>query len=248
MARKIQYGKGDRSDDEDLNNQLSSQVNDTKKDGTNTMTSLENEKSKRKRKLKETLIEQHKEKITRKKKKRLDKYIEHQLKREEKEILLKKLEETRIDTSILRSAKLIGTGDRKTKKEKIIEALELERLGKSTDESKALLYEEREVKTWSDLLDSNETTQSGKKENKYIDTTGHSSGDESNDDGNEEFKSTATGGSGFIDYRPAQPFSGMGTGFGFGNVEKAKSKKKKKNYSWRTKIELEEKKSKADED
>ena len=247
MARKIQYGKGDRSDDEDLNNQLSSQVNDIKKDGTNTMTSLENEKSKRKRKLKETLIEQHKEKITRKKKKRLDKYIEHQLKREEKEILLKKLEETRIDTSILRSAKLIGTGDRKTKKEKIIEALELERLGKSTDESKALLYEEREVKTWSDLLDSNETTQSGKKENKYIDTTGHSSGDESNDDGNEEFKSTATGGSGFIDYRPAQPFSGMGTGFGFGNVEKAKSKKKKKNYSWRTKIELEEKKSKDDE-
>mgnify|MGYP004705450255 FL=1 len=236
MAKKSFYGKAGASlsDNEDQENNSSQQnvsENNIINNETNTMTSLENEKSKRKRRIKEELLEQHKEKISRKKKKRLDKYIEHQLKREEKEILFKKLEETRIDTSMLRSAKLIGTGDRKTKKEKIIEAMELERLGKGNDETKALLYEEREVKNWSDLLEDNKPSEK----------------DEVSDDEN-EFKSTSAASGGFIDYRLAKPFSGMGTGFGFGDIEKVKPKKKKKNYSWRTKIEQDEKKDKQQED
>lgn len=248
MAKKNFYGKaGNKFSEETENVEIKNENinNDTSvsDNGENsTMTGIENEKNKRKRKLKEQLLEQHKEKLSRQKKKRLDKYIEHQLKREEKEILFKKLEETRIDTSILKSAKLIGTGDKKTKKEKIIEAMELERLGKSTPETKALLYEERQVKNWNDLLEEEEP--SNVKENKIDNDNGGSSSEET-----EVFKSTSTTGSGFIDYRPAQPFSGMGTGFGFSNIEKvAPKKKKKKNYSWRTKIEADDKQNKKDED
>ncbi|KGK35552.1 hypothetical protein JL09_g5298, partial [Pichia kudriavzevii] len=227
MAKKVHYGKagGQFVDEFEPNGTPEGVIEDVID---NSMASIENEKSKRKRKLKEKLIEEHKEKITRKKKKRLDKYIEHQMKREEKEILLKKLEETKIDTSILKSAKLIGSGDRKTKKEKIIEAMELERLGKSTDETKELLYEQREVKNWSDLLQEDQNIEG--------------------EPANEEFKSTSTTSSGFIDFRPAQPFSGMGTGFGFSNIEKVVKKKKKKNYSWRNKIEEETSKRKTEED
>ena len=227
MAKKVHYGKagGQFVDEVEPNGTPEGVIEDVID---NSMASIENEKSKRKRKLKEKLIEEHKEKITRKKKKRLDKYIEHQMKREEKEILLKKLEETKIDTSILKSAKLIGSGDRKTKKEKIIEAMELERLGKSTDETKELLYEQREVKNWSDLLQEDQNIEG--------------------EPANEEFKSTSTTSSGFIDFRPAQPFSGMGTGFGFSNIEKVVKKKKKKNYSWRNKIEEETSKRKTEED
>lgn len=208
---------------------------DPKSQDNNTMSGIEREKNSRKRKLKEKLLEQHKEKLSRQKKKRLDKYIEHQLKREEKEILFKKLEQTRIDTSILRSAKLIGTGDRKTKREKIIEALELERHGKSTAESKELLYEERKVKNWRSIFDDDddEPAIAGKQP----------------EEENEVFKNTSETSSGFIDYRPAQPFTGMGTGFGFNNIEKtAPKKKKKKSYSWRDRIEADEKKTKDDED
>lgn len=240
MVRKF-YGKaGNKLSEQDDENKLKDNstdyLSDTKKEmenynvKDNSMDGLEKEKSRRKRKLKEELLEQHKEKLSRQKKKRLDKYIEHQLKREEKEILLKKLEETRIDTSILKSAKLIGTGDKKTKKEKIVEAMELERLGKSTDETRSLLFEERQVKRWDQLLEEDKNEETSKK----TDTAE-----------SESFKSTSDVSSGFIDYRPAKPFSGMGTGFGFGDIEKVKSKRKKKNYSWRNRVEEEEKKNKS---
>ncbi|TID28056.1 hypothetical protein CANINC_002737 [Pichia inconspicua] len=242
MAKKNFYGKANLSELDSLN-EVENQLTETNQidnilnpHNTNAVSGIEKEKSSRKRKLKEKLLEQHKEKLTRQKKKRLDKYIEHQLKREEKEILLKKLEETRIDTSILRSAKLIGTGDKKTKKERIIEALELERNGKGTKETHELLYEERKVKNWKDILDEDVAAEAEKKEENDIDTE-------------EEFKSTSGASSGFIDYRPVQPFTGMGTGFGFSNIEKSiPKKKKKKNYSWRAKIEADERKSKNEED
>ncbi|KAG7724277.1 hypothetical protein KL948_005331 [Ogataea haglerorum] len=114
------------------------------------MAMLEREKSKRKRKLKESLLEQHKEKLSRQKKKRLDKYIEHQMKREEKEILLQKLSETRIDSSVLKSAKLIGTGTHQTKRERFLEALEQEIQGKGDKETQDILYEQRTIKNWDD--------------------------------------------------------------------------------------------------
>lgn len=242
MAKKNFYGKADfskldSSNEEENqqaeNDQINNILNPT---NINAVSGIEKEKNSRKRKLKEKLLEQHKEKLSRQKKKRLDKYIEHQLKREEKEILLKKLEETRIDTSILRSAKLIGTGDKKTKKEKIIEALELERNGKGTKETQDLLYEERKIKNWKDILDDDNDEEIKEKNNET-----------SNSD--DEFKSTSVASSGFIDYRPVQPFTGMGTGFGFSNIEKSvPKKKKKKNYSWRAKIEADEKKAKDEED
>lgn len=240
MARKF-YGKaGDKLSIDSNEEQPENENNYVEKsengnNNSNTMDGIEQEKSKRKRKLKEELLEKHKEKLSRQKRKRMDKYIEHQLKREEKEILLKKLEETRIDTSILRSAKLIGTGDKKTKKEKIIEAMELERLGKSNNETRALLYEERQVKSWDQLLKDDDNNNKEREE-------------KSKESADEEFKNTSVSSSGFIDYRPAKPFSGMGTGFGFGNIEKTKPKKKKKNYSWRSKIEEDEKKKKNKED
>ncbi|GAV26898.1 hypothetical protein PMKS-000359 [Pichia membranifaciens] len=239
MARKF-YGKAGNELAKNLSEKEqekddASYLNEEADEKTNrsTMNGLEQEKTKRKRKLKEELMEQHKEKLSRQKKKRLDKYIEHQLKREEKEILFKKLEETRIDTSILKSAKLIGSGDKKTKKEKIAEAMELERLGKSTDQSRSLLYEEREIKSWDQLLEEDKAEEPLQKE-------GPAAG--------ETFASTLKSSSGFIDYRPAKPFSGMGTGFGFGNIEKVKSKKKKKGYSWRNKLEEEQNRSKSLED
>ena len=239
MAKKF-YGKAGNElaknfDEKEQENDDTSYINKDAVENTNqnTINGLEQEKSKRKRKLKEELLEQHKEKLTRQKKKRLDKYIEHQLKREEKEILFKKLEETRIDTSILRSAKLIGSGDRKTKKEKIVEAMELERLGKSTDQSRSLLYEEREIKSWDQLLEDDKAEEPLK---------------EADPVNGENFASTSTVSSGFIDYRPAKPFSGMGTGFGFGNIEKMKSKKKKKGYTWRNKLAEEENKRQSLED
>lgn len=113
------------------------------------------EKNKRKRRMKEQLREQHKEKVSRQKQKRLDKYIEHQLRREEREILMQKLQETQIDSSLLKSAKLLGTG-RETKREKLTKAMNLERAGKATDETRDLLYEKREVKKWDDAADEEE--------------------------------------------------------------------------------------------
>ncbi|KAG7887048.1 hypothetical protein KL936_004569 [Ogataea polymorpha] len=109
---------------------------------------LEREKVKRKRKLKESLLEQHKEKLSKQKKKRLDKYIEHQMKREEREILLQKLSQTRIDSSVLKSAKLIGTGTHQTKRELFLEALEKESKGNGDKDSQEILFEQRMAKEW----------------------------------------------------------------------------------------------------
>lgn len=211
-----------------------------------TMEVIEKEKSKKKRKLKEMMMEQRIEKMNKQKKKRLDKYIEHQMKREEKEILFQKLKETRIDTSILRSSKLLGVGDKKTKREKIVEAMEQERKGNGNEYTRGLLYEERKVK---------EMGSEDEKAAKY-DEDDDGSGSDLFESDEDEFKDTGDVGTGFIDYRPATPVTGSGgdittsTGFGLGfaNVQTAKKKNKAKNYSWRQKVEQEEKKKFEDED
>ncbi|ODV85815.1 hypothetical protein CANARDRAFT_232743 [[Candida] arabinofermentans NRRL YB-2248] len=233
MGKRSFYGKAEQGPTDNIIDESNTQddVSSTNKSSDGLTTAMtDQEKNKRKRKMKETLLKNHQEKASRQKRKRMDKYIEHQLKREEKEILFKKLEETRIDSSMLKSAKLLGTGSTKTKREQFLEALELEKQGKGTDETKEILYEERTIKKWDDS--DNEDFPSGQAENE------------------EEFKSTDDVGSGFIDYRPAQPFTGIGTGFGFGNIAKVEKKVKRvtKNYSWRAKIEAEEKKKSKTED
>ncbi|KAA8912256.1 hypothetical protein TRICI_003536 [Trichomonascus ciferrii] len=49
---------------------------------------------------------------------------------------------------MLKSMKTLGSGTNQTKRERIEEALALERAGKADEETKQLLYEEREVKDW----------------------------------------------------------------------------------------------------
>lgn len=147
MARKHFYGKA--SGNEEVVEDVAPEKDPDHSSGLQVMTGEEH--SNRKRRLKEQLREQHKEKLSKQKKKRLNKYIEHQLEREERQILMKKLQETKIDTSILKSAKLIGTG-KETKREQLTEALEKEKAGKGTKETHELLYEPRHVKSWEDEL------------------------------------------------------------------------------------------------
>ncbi|VEU22417.1 DEKNAAC103427 [Brettanomyces naardenensis] len=229
MARKNFYGKG---------GSRVSKVEEEEKSGGNEEVGgtgkglkkaiSDDDRNTRKRRLKDELREQHNKKISGQKKKRLNKYIEHQIKREEKEILLKKLEETRIDSSILKSAKLIGTG-KQTKREKFQEAIELERKGKITDETKELLYEEREVKSWEDEIKSD------------------------GEDEEEQFRSTDDTRSSFINHMPlktinASKQSSRITGFGFSNIPKVAKKKKKSKYTWRARVEAEKEKAKKDEE
>ncbi|KAH3668552.1 hypothetical protein OGAPHI_002306 [Ogataea philodendri] len=187
-------------------------------DGTRSGPMTENEKSKRKRKMKEVLLEQHKDKISRQKKKRLDKYIEHQLKREEKELLLRKLGETRIDSSILKSAKLIGTGSQKTRRELFLDALEKEKQGKGNEETASILYEERTVAKWDD--EDKEEPKPTQKSSTETDT---------------QFKQPQS-------YIPISQDS-SGFQFGFSNIKKVQKRAKPSGYSWKTKLELDAKES-----
>lgn len=180
------------------------------------------EKDERKRKLTETLYSENAKeaKLSRAKKKRLDKYIDHQIKREEKKVLLEKLAETRVDTKALAPSKLLGTG-KQTRREEIVEALDLEKQGLASDRTRNILYEEREVKEWES--DSEPVTK-------------------------EEEEAEESSASTFVDFRP-QKLGGTGSGFGFGDLPKIEKKPAKKKYTWRLALEREEKKrSKIEED
>ncbi|KAI5957492.1 ECM16 [Candida theae] len=188
----------------------------------------EEERLARKRALEENLYTQNSkdEKLSKAKKKRLDKYIEHQLKREEKKELLRKLEETKMDTSKLSALKDLGKG-RLTKREQMVEALELEKQGRGDENTRETLYEERVVKDFSE--------------------------DESaEEEGTEERSSslnTSTPSSTFLDNRPSK-FGGAGMGFGFKNVPviKRDTEVAKKKYSWRKRVQDEDKKRQKQED
>lgn len=234
MAKKNSYGKAHNEDERNDN------IIPENRDASGNLAPMSDEqKQNSKRKLKDVIANQHKEKLSRQKKKRLDKYIEHQLKREEKAILFKKLEETRIDSSILKSAKLIGTG-RQTKREEFVEALHLEKQGRGDDRTKDILYEERTVKNWDDSSDEEFKDYRENLKQKPVEEKN----DDASDDEDETHPSTQS--EGFIDYRPTQ---GLSMGFGFQNlVKKEKKTKPSKSYSWRAKVEIQDEKRKNEED
>ncbi|EJS44236.1 ecm16p [Saccharomyces arboricola H-6] len=201
----------------------------------------EEEKKLKKRKLQE-LFTPKESKVSRLKKKRLDKFIEHQLKREERKTIIDKLQDYKIDTSLLTSSKKLGEG-RQTKREEFKEALSLERQGRGSKQVKEILYKEYEPKVWDkdsqteshddgegDIEDDFEATFGGMAEPKEI--------------GEEDKKP-----SGFIDHRPAK-FGGSGFGFGFSNVKVINKGKKtpKKKYNWRQLVAIEEQKRHGKDD
>ncbi|AGO13362.1 AaceriAFR222Wp [[Ashbya] aceris (nom. inval.)] len=190
------------------------------------------EKEQKKRKLEE-LFTPKETKVSRKKKKRLEKFIEHQLKREEKKEILSKLQDYKIDTSILTSSKGLGHG-RKTRKEEFAEALKLEQQGLGDERIRDILYEEHEVRDWeADNADGSVSYEG-----------------ESDDEGAEDDEVDVPQRSVFVDNRPAK-FGGSGTGFSFANVvvvDKGKSRESKKKYNWRQRVEQEERRKHEKED
>jgi ATP-dependent RNA helicase DHX37/DHR1 len=113
---------------------------------------------------------------------------------------------------MLKSMKTLGSGTTQTKRERIEEALAMERAGKADEETKQLLYEEREVKDWKESELFKDYKQDEEPPAKPIQTT--------------TTKST------FIDNRPkkANIF-----GFGFQQL-KEMPKTEKETVSWRQKI------------
>ncbi|CCD24999.1 ATP-dependent RNA helicase ECM16 NDAI_0E01830 [Naumovozyma dairenensis CBS 421] len=208
----------------------------------------EEEKSLKKRKLQEIFTPKE-SKISRLKKKRLDKFIDHQLKREEKKTIIEKLQDYKIDTSLLVSSKKLGEG-RQTKKEEFAEALSLEKQGRSTDDTRAILYEDHIVKEWK------ENDPAAKRELQYSSESEHDVNHDDENEDNEEsddfeskFGDVTTNSSTFIDNRPAK-FGGMGSGFGFANMKVINKGKKlsKRKYNWRQRVEMQELKKHNEED
>ncbi|GMM53658.1 ATP-dependent RNA helicase [Maudiozyma humilis] len=195
----------------------------------------EEEKLQKKRKLQE-LFTPKESKVSRQKKKRLDKFIEHQLKREEKKSLINKLQDYKVDTSLLTSSKNLGHG-RQTKKEEFSEALSLEKQGRADAKTNEILYEEHTTKSWDE---------------------DHESMDESDGSDEDDFESKfgdvpSETKSSFIDNRPSQLGGQGGFGFGFSNIQVIKkapevSKGPKKKYNWRQRVEQQERKAKDEED
>lgn len=195
----------------------------------------EEEREQRKRALEQSLYSENsaESKMSRAKKKRLDKYIDHQLKREEKKALMEKLANTRVDTNLLAPSKLLGKG-KQTRKEEMVEAIELERQGRGNEHTKDILYEEREVKEWDES------------ESDFDDDDGFSA--EASAAPSASVSSASTPKLTFVDFRPLK-FGGAGSGFGFSNVPKIEKAKPKKKYTWRLRVEQEEKKrNKIDDD
>lgn len=187
----------------------------------------EEEKLQKKRKLEE-LFRPAESKVSRTKKKRLEKFIDHQLKREEKKSIIEKLQDYKIDTSMLTSSKRLGHG-RQTKKEAFAEALNLEVQGRGDETTKEILYEEREQKDW----DEEELSGSDRKLGE----------DGSDEEEGSKFEDMDTKPSSFIDHRPIKA-GGMAAGFGFGsrftNVQVVNKKVSKKKYNWKQRVQMEE--------
>lgn len=210
------------------------EAQDVEKEDTNALLMKplsEEEKLQKKRKLEE-LFKPPESKISRTKKKRLDKFIEHQLKREEKKSIIEKLQDYKIDTSLLTSSKRLGHG-RQTKKEEFAEALNMEKQGRANDKTKEILYEEHEQKEWDEESSGSEEVE-----------------DEDEDD-EDDFESKFGGKSSFLDHRPTS-VGGMAAGFGFGsgfsNVKVVNKKVSKKKYNWKQRVEMEENKRRNIED
>lgn len=181
------------------------------------------EKELKKRKLEE-LFAPKESKVSKQKKKRLEKFIEHQLKREEKKLIIEKLQDYKIDTSLMKPLKTLGQG-RQTKKEVFQEALSLERQGRGNEETAEILYEEHETRDWNQDHGTNDAHEDG--------------GDVDSDEEKKE--------SSFVDRRPTG-LGGSGFGFGFSNAQIVHRKTSKPKYSWRQRVELAERKKNDLED
>jgi ATP-dependent RNA helicase DHX37/DHR1 len=177
------------------------------------------EKEEKKRKLEESL-KPTESKISNAKRKRLDKYIDKQIRKQEAVKLLEEISKNKVDLSNLKSLKTLGSRG-VTKREKMEEALELERLGQGNEETREMLYEEREIKDWrqSDLF--NNEVQQGQN------GPGFESGKSEQDEPEGEQPQST-----FIDKRPQS----MG-GHGFGLSITADPSKKKLPYNWKAILE-----------
>jgi ATP-dependent RNA helicase DHX37/DHR1 len=116
------------------------------------------EREEKKKALKEMLVRESQGKITGKKKKRLDKYVDTKLKKEENLVLLKKLASHKIDTSLFQSSKKLGSGS-DSKKEALRRALAERKAGIDVEKNEKLLFEERPVRDWEELQDSDSEDQ-----------------------------------------------------------------------------------------
>lgn len=83
-------------------------------------------------------------KISRNKQKRLDKYVDLKIKKDESAALLKKLEGTKVDTSLLRSMKVLGQGGGGgSRREGLQRALREQRAGLDLEGNERVLFERR---------------------------------------------------------------------------------------------------------
>ncbi|QLG72366.1 hypothetical protein HG535_0D00730 [Zygotorulaspora mrakii] len=190
---------------------------DTNAELLNPMT--EEEKKVKKRKLQE-LFAPKESKISRLKKKRLDKFVEHQLDREEKKAILEKLQEYKVDTSLMTSLKNLGHG-RQTKKQEFQEALSLEKQGRSDNRIQEILYEKVQQRDWN-------------RENERM-----SSQSDETDNEEDGWDTADKNKSSFIDLRPVKN-GGTGFGFGFANAKVVTRKVPKRKYNWKQRVELQE--------
>ncbi|KAI9697999.1 MAG: putative ATP-dependent RNA helicase DHR1 [Candelina mexicana] len=112
------------------------------------------EKEEKRRRLREELRAQQ-PKISSKKQKRLDKYIDTKLKKEENFELIKKLAQTRVDTSLFRSSKSLGVS-RESKREVLSRALREQQAGVNIERNEGFLLEERHTGQYSSEESSSE--------------------------------------------------------------------------------------------
>lgn len=133
-------------------------------------------------------------------------------------MLLEKLSDTKIDTSFLKSLKELGAGG-ETKRQRFEEALLLEQTGRGNDDTKSILYEEREVRDWED-----------DEEMKRVFLKPAAKDESSDLEDSDVEPSTSL----FIDHRPRGP---IGAGFGFSDL-KTIPKVKQSSYNWRAKLAI----------
>lgn len=209
---------------EDTEAEQKKTLDDTRDTNAEILQPISKEEEQLKKRKMEELFTPKESKISRLKKKRMDKFIEHQLKREEKKVIIEKLQDYKVDTSLMTSLKTLGQG-RQTKKEEFQEALSLEKQGRSNEHTNEVLYEEHETANWDE--------------------------DHGLDDANSDEEIVATSDpevkSSFVDMRPTK-YGGSGFGFGFANAKVVHRKPPKKKYNWRQQVELAEKRKNGIED
>ncbi|KAI9683208.1 MAG: putative ATP-dependent RNA helicase DHR1 [Trizodia sp. TS-e1964] len=106
-------------------------------------------------------------KISSKKRKRQEKYIDKKLKKEENLNLIKELSNAKIDTSLLKSSRNIGSG-KESKRERLSRALREENAGIDIDgHNKEILYEH-----WNSPTDLNQIEESGQLDLSFVPQAG----------------------------------------------------------------------------